>query len=184
MEPLTIASLGTGVEILKNLKDLCFVPSNQEQDKKVQELLLRNYYSEIFYNKKILETINFNKINNDSLKSINEIAPLLKNDYGKAMVASLGTVQETIEAIQEQSEKIDESKLDKSLNEKTTSLVHKIIFTVNRIEVLKNLSNISTSDYLKTIRASIRFRNIKKGTDEIYSTFKKSFDNIMKNIYI
>lgn len=184
MGPLTIASIGTGIEILKNLKDLCSSPSNQQQDKKIQELLLRNYYSEVFYNKKILETINFNNLNKNPLESIKAVAPLLKNDYGKAVVASLGTVQDNIEAIQEQSEKIEEEKLDKSLNEKTQSLVHKIIFTVNRIEVLKNLSNMNDSIYLKKIKVSIRFKNIKKGTDEICKAFRNSFDNIMKNIYI
>lgn len=174
-----IAEIRTTVELLNGLKELLSSNSDKEENSLSKELLFRNYYSEIFYNKKIFETINFKSgLNQKPLESIKEIAPLLKNEYGKVIVASLGKFKDDIRTIQEQSE--IEDKEDKT----ERSLVHNVIFTVNRIEVLKKLAVINNGRYIKKINVVARLKNINKDTSKLCKAFNESFENVINNIIV
>ena len=177
-----LTEIATTVELLENLKNL--VSSNttkKSKEKYLHELLFRNYYSEVLYNKKILETINFNSgLNENPLESIKQIAPLLKNEYGKAIVATLGDFKDELKSIQEQSTVENEDVDDKT----ERSLLYSVIFTVNRIEVLKGLCNLSDDKFLKKLNVTVRLRNIEKDTDELCKNFNKSFEAVAEHIII
>ena len=173
-----ITEIATTVEILNGLKSLVSVTATEkEKEKQLKELLFRNYYSEIFYNQKIFDTINFNSgINKNILASIKQIAPLLKNDYGKAIVSSLGKFKDDIKNIEIQAELEDK-------NDKTErSLVQNIIFTVNRIEVLKQLAQLENINYLKKLNVIARLKNIRNDTNKLCKAFNDSFENVINNV--
>ena len=65
---------------------------------------------------------------------------------------------------------------------KSGNLISKIVFTVNRIEVLKNLCDVSDEKYLKDIKVCTRLQNIQNYTNEICSSFRKSLDDMIKAI--
>lgn len=175
-----LSELSTTVDILNGLKNLVSRSESQkDNERQFKELLFRNYYSEIFYNKKIFETINLNSgLNKDFLASLKEIAPLLKNEYGKSIVASLGKFSDDIENMEIQADLEDR-------NDKTErSLIHRIIFTVNRIEVLQQLSRMTDSRYLKKINVTARLKNIKNDTNRLCHAFNESFEDVINNIII
>ncbi len=175
-----ITEIATTIEILNGLKSL-ISSTNTEKEKEVQlrELLFRNYYSEIIFNKKLFETINFQSgLNQDWLSTIKEISPLLKNDYGKAIVASLGKFKEDIKQIENQSDSEDKN----DTREKT--LVSSIIYTVNRIELLKQLSQLNSFRYMKKLNITTRLKNIKRDTDRLCKAFNESFEDVINKIII
>ena len=163
--------------ILKELQDL---RAGKKKKKELLETMLRQYYSEAYYNKRILETINIdNSMNKDKLSAIKYVAPLLKNDYGKAIVASLGLFENSLKLIESKKESETEDTLDE---ERGGNLISKIVFTVNRIDVLKNLCDVSDEKYLKDIMVSVRLRNIQNYTNDICSSFRESLDEMIKAI--
>lgn len=180
---MLLSTVGTSLEIIKTIKDLCISFTKDDSNKKVEELLLRNYYSEIYYNKEVLETINLNSgLDKEKLVSIKLIAPLLKNDYGKTVVASFGFLSNQIDEINEEALIVSEDKLDK--NEKRRSLKHNIVFITSRIEVFKNLALLENDSCLKQIKVATRLRNIKNSTVQVCSDFRSSFENVMSQIYV
>ncbi len=185
MEPL-VTSIELCVEAVKALNELFSYDKKRKSDKTGIEFLLRSYYFETYYNKKVLETINYSQLNKDSLASIKAVAPLMKNDYGKTVIASIGALGEYIELVQGQSFLIDEEKIDRTNEElnPSQSIRQKIIFTTNRIEVLKNLAAMEDSRYLKKIKVSVRIKNIKRGIDYICEVFDQSLDNVFNMIYV
>ncbi len=170
------------VELLGILKKLVSSDTTKKsEEKRLHELLFRNYYSEIFYNKKILETIDFaSGLNENLLESIKQIAPLLKNEYGKIIVATLGDFKDEFKIIQEQNTSENEDEDDKT----ERPLLYRVIFTVNRIEVLKGLCNLSDDKFLKKLNVTVRLRNIEKDTDELCKNFNKSFEAVADHIII
>lgn len=177
-----LEKITTTVELLGKLKNLVFSDTTQKnEEKRLHELLFRNYYSEIFYNKKILETINFNSgLNENPLESIKQIAPLLKNEYGKAIVASLGDFKYEFKSIQEQTTVENEDEDDKT----ERSLLYRVIFTANRIEILKELCNLNDDKFLKKLKVTVRLRNIEKDIDQLCKDFNKSFEDVVNHIII
>lgn len=178
---MSIIAINSGLNALVTLKELFSSNSNKEEQKRNMEIVLRQYNAEVLYNTKMLDTINFNsRLNDDRLGALRSIAPLLKNEYGKTIVASLGFYGKSLDSIEEQAKLIDED----TLSDGGLSLKVKIIFTVNRIEVLQNLARMPNERYTKKINVSVRLKNIRNYTKDICNAFSKSFENIVNQILV
>lgn len=174
--------LSSGLGIASVAKDLLEIRSSKKKKKEMLEIALRQYYSEVYYNRRVLETINIdNSMNKEKLSAIKVVAPLLKNEYGKTIVASLGFFGDSLKQIEVQSSTDKEDSPDE---EKDIGLVPMIVFTVNRIDVLQNLANVSDEKYLKDIKVSVRLKNIKNYTIRICDAFRRSLDGIMDQILV
>ena len=69
--------LSSTIEILDGIKNMFTSDSDKDINKKTQEVLLRNYFAEVYYNKTLLDTINLNSgLDNNRLKSIKAMHPI------------------------------------------------------------------------------------------------------------
>ena len=181
---MSVSAIDTGLSIFMAVKELFSKNVGKEEQKRALEVLLRQYNFEVSYNKQILDTINFNsRLNDDRIGTIRRVAPLLKNEFGKTIVTSLGFLEESLKDIDSLYTAITEDSIVED-NKYTSGLVSMIAFTANRIEVLKNLALMPDEKHLRKINVSIRLKNIKKITDKIYEAFRLSFNSVMEQVYV
>lgn len=162
------------------IKYLMEIKENKNKRKELLELVLRQYYTEVYYNNKVFETIDVEKTKEGSkIEALKEIAPLLKNEYGKSIVTSLSFFSDSLSLIEKQARESEDAP-DKG----ETNLISMIIFTVNRIDVLQNLAKLADERYLKDIKVFVRLKNIQNYTSEICKSFSKTLDDVMRIILV
>lgn len=164
---------------------------DSESDSKKNELkrqkknLLRSYHLELLENNSILNSINIQSgIAENQLQAAKTLAPLLHNEYGKVIAIGFSDYKETLEAVKNQDYEISKDFPNKVDN---FSMQESIVFTVSRIDFIKNISLLSDENskfFKKDFFLLKRLKNIKSATFNLLKEFNHSLDEILDECFV